>query len=41
MDNQEKMATQRTQDYEKHNTICVGHTNNVNKDTSPPTNNWR
>ena len=36
-DNPEKMATQGTQDEEKHNTICVGHhytqanTNNVNK----------
>ena len=37
MDNQEKLATQGTQDEEKHNTICVGHhymkenSNNVNK----------
>ena len=37
MDNPEKLATQNTQDAEKHNTICVGHhytqtkTNNVNK----------
>jgi hypothetical protein len=25
MDNPEKLATQGTQDEEKHNTICVGH----------------
>ena len=39
MDNQEKLATQATQDEDKqkHNTMCVGHhyaqtnTNNVNK----------
>jgi hypothetical protein len=37
VDNSEKLATQRTQYEDKHNTICVGHrfmetnTNNVNK----------
>ena len=37
IDNPEKLATQGTQDKEKHNTICVGHhytqtnTNNINK----------
>ena len=37
MDNPEKLATQGTQDNEKHNAICAGHhytqtnTNNVSK----------
>jgi hypothetical protein len=47
MDNPDKPATTRRKTKQKHNTICVGHhcaqanTNNVNKDTSAPTNNRR
>ena len=48
MDNLEKLASQGTQDEQKHNTICVEYhytqtnTNNkTKKDMSPPTNNWR
>ena len=43
----EKLETKGTQDEDKQNTICVGHhytqtnTNNVKKDVSPTTNNWR
>ena len=51
MDNSNKLVAQDTQDdkktKQKHNTICVGNhyakinTNDVDKNMSPPTNNWR